>query len=67
MACAPVDSPVIAISAVLENAGHGGSVAAPVAGSVLRYYFANDPEGKSIVAALASKTQLDKKEQSKAR
>jgi penicillin-binding protein 2 len=67
IACAPVDHPVIAISAVLENAGHGGSVAAPVAGSVLRYYFANDPEGKSIVAALASKTQIDKKEQSKTR
>ena len=67
MGCAPVDNPVIAVSAVLENAGHGGSVAAPVAGSVLRYYFANDPEGKRIVAALASKTQIDKKEQSKSR
>jgi cell division protein FtsI/penicillin-binding protein 2 len=48
MGCAPIESPVIAISAVLENAGHGGSVAAPVAGAVLRYYFANDPEGKRI-------------------
>jgi penicillin-binding protein 2 len=66
MGCAPVDHPVIAVSAVLENAGHGGSVAAPVAGAVLRYYFANDPEGKNITAALASKIQIDKKELSKA-
>jgi penicillin-binding protein 2 len=67
MACAPFNNPVIAISTVLENAGHGGSIAAPVAGSVLRYYFANEPEGKSIVAALASKAHIDKKEPSKTR
>jgi penicillin-binding protein 2 len=67
MACAPFNNPVIAISTVLENAGHGGSIAAPVAGSVLRYYFANEPEGKSIVAALAPKAQIDKKEQSETR
>jgi len=53
MGCAPVDNPVIAVSTVLENAGHGGSIAAPVAGAVMRYYFANDPEGKQIVAASA--------------
>ncbi len=51
MGCAPIDDPVIAVSAVLENAGHGGSVAAPVAGAVMRYFFANIPEGKQIVAA----------------
>jgi len=39
VACAPVDNPEIAIAVVIENAGHGGSVAAPVAGEVLRYYF----------------------------
>lgn len=66
MGCAPVDNPVIAVSAVLENAGHGGSIAAPVAGSVLRYYFANDPEGKKIVAEFAQ-AQIDKKEHSKTR
>ncbi len=47
--CAPVDNPVIAIAAVVENAGHGGSVAAPIAGHVLRYFFAQTPEGKQIV------------------
>ncbi len=49
VACAPVDNPVIAISVVVENAGHGGSVAAPIAGDILRYYFSEIPEGKALV------------------
>jgi penicillin-binding protein 2 len=48
VACAPIDDPVIAIAVVVENAGHGGSVAAPVAGAVLRYFFAETDEGKAI-------------------
>jgi len=47
-ACAPVEKPVIAVAVVLENAGHGGSVAAPVAGEILRYFFARDPEGRRL-------------------
>ena len=47
-ACAPVENPVIAVAVVLENAGHGGSVAAPVAGDILRYFFARDPEGRRL-------------------
>jgi len=39
VACAPIENPTIAISVVVENAGHGGSVAAPIAGRILRYYF----------------------------
>jgi penicillin-binding protein 2 len=46
--CAPVDDPVIAIAVVVENAGHGGTVAAPVAGAILRYYFANVEEGMEL-------------------
>jgi penicillin-binding protein 2 len=57
MGCAPIDSPVIAISTVLENAGHGGSVAAPIAGAVLRYFFSADPEGKRISEAYAQATR----------
>jgi penicillin-binding protein 2 len=48
IACAPIDNPVIAIAVVVENAGHGGSVAAPVAGDVLRYFFAETEEGRNI-------------------
>jgi penicillin-binding protein 2 len=47
--CAPVDNPVIAVAVVAENAGHGGSIAAPIGGALMRYYFANNPEGKRIV------------------
>lgn len=46
--CAPVDNPAIAIAVVVENAGHGGSIAAPIAGDVLRYFFTETEEGKRI-------------------
>jgi penicillin-binding protein 2 len=46
--CAPVDNPVIAIAVVVENAGHGGSIAAPIAGDVMRYFFSETEEGKRI-------------------
>ncbi|WP_340680892.1 penicillin-binding protein 2 [Paraglaciecola sp.] len=36
---APYDKPQIAISVVLENAGHGGSEAAPIAKVMMDYYF----------------------------
>jgi penicillin-binding protein 2 len=47
--CAPVDNPVIAMAVVVENAGHGGSVAAPIAGQVLRRYFEDTEEGRELV------------------
>jgi penicillin-binding protein 2 len=50
VACAPIDNPVIAVAVVVENAGHGGSVAAPIAGAVLRAYFSGTAEGKELVA-----------------
>jgi penicillin-binding protein 2 len=37
--CAPMENPEIAIAVVVEKAGHGGAVAAPVAGAVLNCYF----------------------------
>lgn len=39
---APADSPVVAVAVVVENAGHGGSVAAPRAGALLRRMFLPD-------------------------
>jgi penicillin-binding protein 2 len=36
---APYDDPEIALYVLLENAGHGGAVAAPLAGELLSYYF----------------------------
>ncbi|WP_198263162.1 penicillin-binding protein 2 [sulfur-oxidizing endosymbiont of Gigantopelta aegis] len=38
MAFAPVDNPKIAIAVIVENGGHGGSVAAPIAGKVIESY-----------------------------
>jgi penicillin-binding protein 2 len=52
VAVAPVQNPVIAIAVVVENAGHGGSIAAPIGGEVLRYFFAETDEGKRIVEEL---------------
>ncbi len=38
-AFAPVEAPEIAVAVVIENVGHGGEFAAPVAGAILRAYF----------------------------
>lgn len=39
VAAAPLHDPEIAIGVIVENAGHGGSVAAPIAGAILKAYF----------------------------
>ncbi len=49
---APVDSPEIAMAILVENAGHGGSEAAPLAHKVLQAYFhPAPPESAAAVAA----------------
>jgi penicillin-binding protein 2 len=58
VACAPIEDPVIAIAVVVENAGHGGSVAAPIAGDVLRYFFAETEEGRATVEKLGVDSAL---------
>lgn len=39
VAYAPAESPEIAIVVIMENAGHGGAMAAPMAGKILAAYF----------------------------
>jgi len=39
---APADSPVVAMAFVVENAGHGSTFAAPIAGQVLKRWLARD-------------------------
>ena len=39
IAFAPVDRPRIALAVVVENAGSGSRVAAPIARKILDYYF----------------------------
>ncbi|MCP3850372.1 MAG: penicillin-binding protein 2 [Gammaproteobacteria bacterium] len=46
MAFAPVKNPKIAIAVVVENGGHGGSVAAPIAGKVIEAYLSSLTESE---------------------
>ncbi|MEO0106174.1 MAG: penicillin-binding protein 2 [candidate division WOR-3 bacterium] len=38
---APPENPEILVCVVVENAGHGGSVAAPIAGKIIKTFFVN--------------------------
>jgi penicillin-binding protein 2 len=49
IAYAPAESPEVAVAVVLENRGHGGSVAAPVARRVLAAYFGVQPAPAALV------------------
>lgn len=41
---APADDPKIAVAVIVENGGHGGSVAAPIAGQVIKQYLGDTNE-----------------------
>ena len=41
---APVEDPKIAVVVIAENGGHGGSVAAPIAGQVIKQYLEGSHE-----------------------
>lgn len=43
---APLHQPELAVAVVLENVGHGGSLAAPIAGEILRHYFRRKMAGE---------------------
>ena len=45
---APLNNPEIAIAVIVENAGHGGSVAAPIARKILDAYFDGKKKLKSV-------------------
>jgi len=48
---APADSPTVAMAFVVENSGHGGSVAAPLAGQVLRRVLPHDTTAVLLASA----------------
>ncbi|MDD1629021.1 MAG: hypothetical protein LUQ48_01200, partial [Methylococcaceae bacterium] len=41
---APADDPKIAVAVIVENGGHGGSVAAPIAGQVIKQFLQENHE-----------------------
>lgn len=43
---APLYQPELAVAVVLENVGHGGSLAAPIAGEIFRHYFRRKMAGE---------------------
>ncbi len=53
MCFAPVDRPEVAVAVILENAGHGGAEAAPVAGEWLRRYFELQAHDRAVAAPAA--------------
>jgi penicillin-binding protein 2 len=53
---APADAPTIAMAFVIENSGHGGSIAAPRAGVVLRTLFLPDSLRDARVVRLHADT-----------
>jgi penicillin-binding protein 2 len=50
---APADHPTIALAFVVENSGHGGAVAAPLAGQALRRLFLPDSVQRRVPVAAA--------------
>ena len=42
IAYAPADQPKIAIAVIVENGGHGGSVAGPIAKKIFDYYLTSE-------------------------
>jgi len=47
IAFAPYNNPEVAVSVIVEHGGHGGAVAAPIAGEILKTYFTHYPPMKT--------------------
>ena len=51
VAFAPAMDPKILVCLVVENAGHGGSVAAPIAGRIIKYFLSTTKSDTSTIRA----------------
>jgi penicillin-binding protein 2 len=47
IAIAPADKPQLALAILIENGGHGGSAAAPIAGEMFKLFFGKDHLNRS--------------------
>jgi penicillin-binding protein 2 len=54
VAYAPAADPEIALTIVMENAGHGGAMAAPIARSILMYYFYKTSKWENVSFATST-------------
>jgi penicillin-binding protein 2 len=55
---APTDAPEVVFAVLVENAGHGGAVSAPIAGELIRAYFSPDePEPQQPAASDSSPSE----------
>jgi penicillin-binding protein 2 len=59
VALATVENPVLAISVLVENGGHGGSAAAPIAGALIKAYFGADPDGQVVAQQVGPGVETD--------
>jgi penicillin-binding protein 2 len=54
---APLEAPEIVVCAIVENAGHGSAVAAPVAGKVIDAYMAKKRGGQPLAGVVPGEKQ----------
>ncbi|MDD5403550.1 MAG: penicillin-binding protein 2 [Sulfuricella sp.] len=59
IAFAPADKPRIAIAVLVENGGHGGSIAAPIARMVMDYYLLGKVPKEQLVPDAAEEPEHD--------
>lgn len=66
VAFAPFEDPSIAIAVLVENAGYGGSVSAPIAGKLINYYVngpdTTDEDSLSVTAGRIDSSQSEPQE-----
>lgn len=48
VALATAENPVLAVAVLVENGGHGGSTAAPIAGELIKAFLGGTPEGQVV-------------------
>ena len=56
---APLKNPEIAVAVIVENAGHGGSVAAPIARKILEAYFEEKAKQPQVMAQNLSANKVN--------